>query len=224
MLGRAGQSLDRLEAGSARRVARHRLAMAAPTLPRVLDPALGPAHRRPPSGRSRNRRPRQDNGRGESPVGCSPHPRGAPEARHRHRRAHRLQAPAEVAPPALSDLADVPRQPPPRLGLHRLLHRAHRSPPRPLRPRRPRPPPPARRPLQPDRAPHRPLDRSADRERLSGRVRAALSPPRPRPDLRSAISAPREGHGNRGGFSRHRTARGRTRSRSGSSARSGASA
>ena len=41
VLGRAGQSLDRLEAGSAHRVARHRPAMAAPTLPRVLDPALG---------------------------------------------------------------------------------------------------------------------------------------------------------------------------------------
>src|SRR2546427_9541969 len=38
---------------------------------------------------------------------------------------------------------------------------------------------PARRPLQRDRAPHRPLDRPADRGRLPGRLRALLSPARP---------------------------------------------
>src|SRR5213592_642748 len=51
--------------------------------------------------------------------------------------------------------------------------------PRPLRPRRARPPSPARRPLQRDRAPHRPLDRPANRGRLSGRLCARLSPTRP---------------------------------------------
>src|SRR2546425_5467871 len=37
----------------------------------------------------------------------------------------------------------------------------------------------ARRPLQRDRAPNRPLDRPADRGRLPGRLRARLSPARP---------------------------------------------
>jgi putative transposase len=41
------QSLDRLETGSGLRVTRHRLAMAAASLPRVLDPALRSADRRP---------------------------------------------------------------------------------------------------------------------------------------------------------------------------------
>ena len=42
--------------------------------------------------------------------GCASHPRGTLEARYRCRRAHRLPAHAEAAPPALSDLAHVPRQ------------------------------------------------------------------------------------------------------------------
>ena len=54
-------------------------------------------------------RPRQENGRGESLVGCSSDARGPPEARRRHRRAHCLPPHAEPAPGALTDLADVPR-------------------------------------------------------------------------------------------------------------------
>src|SRR6267143_66063 len=110
---------------------------------------------------------------------------------------HRLAAAPEAGYPALSDLADVPDQSRPGLGLDRFLHRAHRAPPRPLRPRRSRPPSPARRPFQRDRAPHRPLHRPADRGRVPGRLRAALSPARPRPGLRPAVSAPREGPGDR---------------------------
>jgi hypothetical protein len=126
---------------------------------RVLDPALGSAQRRPPSHQRRDRRPDQENGGGESLVRCAPHPRGAPEARPQRGRRHRLAAAPQAALPALSDLAGVSRQPRPRLGLNRLLHRAHRSPARPLRPRRARSPPPADRPLQRDRASHCGLDR-----------------------------------------------------------------
>src|SRR2546427_9752888 len=49
------------------------------------------------------------------------------------------------------------RQPCPRSGLPRFLHGANRAPARPLCSRRARSPPPERRPLQRDRAPHRPL-------------------------------------------------------------------
>ena len=47
ILGRAGPSLDRLEAGSDHCLARHRPTMAAATLPRVLGPALGSVYPRP---------------------------------------------------------------------------------------------------------------------------------------------------------------------------------
>jgi hypothetical protein len=40
---------------------------------------------------------------------CAPHPRGVPQARHRHRRAHSLPAHAHPTSRTLSDLADVPR-------------------------------------------------------------------------------------------------------------------
>jgi hypothetical protein len=94
VVGRAGQSLDRLAACSGHRVARHRPAMAAPTLPRVLDSAVRSVHGRPPCRQCRDHSPRQENDRGESLVG-----------------AHRLPPYTEAPPPALSDLADVPRQP-----------------------------------------------------------------------------------------------------------------
>jgi hypothetical protein len=48
--------------------------MAAASLPRVLDPVFGSAQRRPPSHQRRDRRPDQDNGGGESPVGCPANP------------------------------------------------------------------------------------------------------------------------------------------------------
>src|SRR6266436_1325194 len=42
-----------------------------------------PTGSRPPSGRCRDHRPRQENGRGESLVGCSQNPRRTSQARHR---------------------------------------------------------------------------------------------------------------------------------------------
>jgi hypothetical protein len=49
-VGRAGKSLDQLETGSGHRLARHRPTMAAPPLPRVLDPArAGPPEAAHPS-------------------------------------------------------------------------------------------------------------------------------------------------------------------------------
>src|SRR5262245_5719322 len=53
-------------------------------------------------------------------------------------------------PPALSDLADLSRQPCRRLRFNRLLHRAHRSPSHPIRAHRPGPPPPQGRAFQRD--------------------------------------------------------------------------
>src|SRR5437667_163580 len=115
-------------------------------------------------------------------------------ARHRCGRAYRLPLAPEATVPAPAELANVSDQSCPRLGLDRFLHRAHRAAPRPLRPCRARPPSPARRLLQRDRASHRPLDRPAGRGRLPRRLRPVLSPPRPRPSLWRALSAPREGH------------------------------
>src|SRR5438445_4339980 len=48
-LGRARQSLDRMEAASRDRDSGHRPAVAAASLPRVLDQALRPAHPRSPA-------------------------------------------------------------------------------------------------------------------------------------------------------------------------------
>jgi hypothetical protein len=54
----------------------------APPLPRLLDPSFGPITRRPPTRPHRGRRAHQDDGHGESSVGCASHTRRAPEARH----------------------------------------------------------------------------------------------------------------------------------------------
>src|SRR5919106_3369043 len=48
VLGRPGQSVERLAAGAGHRLARHRPALAAATLPRLLDPDLLPPDRRAP--------------------------------------------------------------------------------------------------------------------------------------------------------------------------------
>jgi putative transposase len=64
----------------------------------------------------------------------------------------RLSARPTGGRPAVTDLADVPRQPCPRSRLPRLLHGPHRRLPRALRSRRARSPSPAGRPLQRDRA------------------------------------------------------------------------
>jgi putative transposase len=82
--------------------------------------------------------------RREPALGRPTNPWRALEAWPRRVRAHRLSPHAEAPPRAFSDLADVPRQPCPRLGLDRLLHRAYRSLPRPLRLRHTRPPHPRR--------------------------------------------------------------------------------
>src|SRR4030095_7311797 len=110
-LGRAFERWPWLEAGSRDGVAGHCPALAAASLPQLLGQALGPTNRSPPSGRFGDRRPRQENGRGESFVGGAPHPRRTHQARPRCVRAHRLPLDPELASPAVSDLADVPRQP-----------------------------------------------------------------------------------------------------------------
>ena len=102
-------------------------------------------------------------GRREPPVGRPTNPWRTPEARHQRGRAHRLSVHAEAASAAVSDLANITRQPCPGFGLPRFLHGPHCALARPLRSRRAGSPSPTRRPLQRDRAPHRPLDRPADR-------------------------------------------------------------
>src|SRR3989454_3393627 len=173
------------------------LRWSAAPLPRVLEQALWPLDRRSPG------RPRRDqdfdhpHGHRKPPLGRPTNPWRAPEARYRRRRANRLPADAEAASPAVSDVADVPRQPCPRLGRPRFLHGSHRALARPLRSRRARSPSPARRPLQRDRTPYCPLDRPANRGHLPGRLRAVLPPPRSRLGLRARVPATREGHGHR---------------------------
>src|SRR5438445_13051023 len=179
LLGRAVEDVGGLEAGSRHRVTQHRPAVAAAPLLRALDQALRRAHRGPPTPHCRDQGSRHTDGCGQSVVGRPENSRGTSPVGDRRLRAHRLSAHAEAAPPAVSDLADVPRQPCLRSGLPRFLHGANRAPARPLCSRRARSPPPARRPLQRDRASHRPLDRPADRGCLSGRLRALLSPARP---------------------------------------------
>src|SRR5262245_5840755 len=65
---------------------------------------------------------------------------------------------AEAAHTAIPDVANVPRQSCPRSLLLRFLHGSHGRPARPLRSRRARSPSAARRTLQRDRTPHRPMD------------------------------------------------------------------
>src|SRR5207249_4960423 len=121
-LGRARQSLDRMEAASRDRGSGHRPAVAAASLPRVLDQALRPAYPRSPARQRRDQSPGQPNGRGESTLGRPAYPCRAPQARHRPGRAHRLPADAETSSPAVTDLADIPHQPCPRSRFPRFLH------------------------------------------------------------------------------------------------------
>src|SRR2546425_3080481 len=197
LLGRPVEGVGRLEAGSRHRVAQHRPAVAAPPLRRLLDqtlrsPPCGTAARQPPD---QNTRP--TNGSGQSSLGRAPNPWRAAEARNRGGRAYGLPAAPEAAHTAVPDLADVPRQPCPGPGLHRLLHGPHRGLAGAFRPRRARSPSPARRPLQHHRAPDRALDGPADRGRLPERHRAVLSSARSRPSLRRPVSAPNEGYADR---------------------------
>src|SRR5438094_1591397 len=174
---------------------RHRLAVAAPPLPRALDQGLRPAHPRSPARQRRDQSPDHANGGGQSALGRSTNPWRAAQARPGRGRAHRLAITPEATLPAVADLANLPGQSCPKLGLDRFLHRAHRSAPRPVRRGRAPPPSPARRPLQRHRASHRRLDHPADRRRVPGRLRAALPPPRSRQRLRAGVSATRQEHG-----------------------------
>ena len=157
-------------------------------------------------------------------VGRPANPWRAPEARYRRGRAHRLPADPEAALPAVSDLADVSRQPCPRPGLHRFLHGSHRracasssssscS------------PTTAARVLHFNVTEHptAALDRPAARGGLPRRLRAVLSPPRSRRVYGHAFRHRVKGMGIREVADRARAAHGRIPSRSGSSARSGAS-
>src|SRR3989449_2904455 len=127
-----------------------------------------PTGGRPPVNAEINHRPGQENGRGESPVGCPQNPWRAPEARHRRGRAHRLPADAEAPHTALADLAYIPDQSPPGPGRPRFLHGSHNAPARALHPGRSRPPSPTCPSLQRDGTSHRRLDRPAGRGRLPG--------------------------------------------------------
>src|SRR5262245_2299979 len=109
VLDLARQSVEKMETVSRHRHPGHRPAVAAATLPRVLDPPFGSAQRRPPPGQRQDRRTCQDDGRGESLVGCAAHPRRAPEARPRGVRAHRIPLDPKSALPAVPDLAHLPR-------------------------------------------------------------------------------------------------------------------
>ena len=75
VLDQPSQTLDRLAGGAGHRLTRHRPALAAATLPRLLDPALASVTRRPPTCQHRGRHARQNDGHGESPVGSAAHPR-----------------------------------------------------------------------------------------------------------------------------------------------------
>jgi len=69
----------------------------------------------------------------ESELGCTPRSRGAAQARHRHRRDQRQQIHGAQSQAAVSDLAHVPGESRPAVGLERLLYCPHPSLPDPLR-------------------------------------------------------------------------------------------
>src|SRR5437879_1417307 len=105
LLDLAGQGLARVEAASRDRDPRHRPAVAAAPLLRVLDQALRPPDRRSPSRPCRDQGFDRPHGHREPSLGRSANPWRAAEARYRRGRAHSLPAHAEAAPPAVSDLA-----------------------------------------------------------------------------------------------------------------------
>src|SRR3989442_9710668 len=70
----------------------HRVAVAAATLPRLLDQALRPAPEGSPTCQRRDQGPGRANGRRQSAMGRTQDPRRAPHAGHRRLRAHRLSA------------------------------------------------------------------------------------------------------------------------------------
>src|SRR5882724_2858329 len=64
-----------VETASRVRYPRYRSAMAAAPVPRLLDQALQPAHRRPPVRQRRDQGPDHTNGRREPPLGRPENPR-----------------------------------------------------------------------------------------------------------------------------------------------------
>jgi hypothetical protein len=104
------QSLDRLETGSGLRVARHRLAMAAASLPRVLDPALRSADRRPTM-RSAEIVALVRRMAAANPLWGAPRIHGELLKLGIDIAERTLSASCRSAAPALSDLADVPVRP-----------------------------------------------------------------------------------------------------------------
>jgi len=108
LLGRAGQGLDQVAAVPHHRNPCYRSAVAAVPLPGALDSVLRPAHRVPPTRQRRDHRPGQENGRGQSSVGCPQNQRRASQAWPRCGRAHRLPADVEAPYTAFADLAHIP--------------------------------------------------------------------------------------------------------------------
>src|SRR2546428_5887788 len=182
-----------VEAASRDRYRRHRPAVAAAPLSRVLEQALWPLDRRSPGRPCRDQDFDHPHGHREPPLGRPTNPQRAPQARPRCGRAHRLPADAKEALAAVADVANVSGEPCPRPGLDRFLGRAQRPAPRPFRLGRARPPPPPCPPLRRYRASHLRLDHPATRRCVPGGLRATLSPPRSRRCLRSRVPAPSEG-------------------------------
>jgi len=96
LLGDALTRLVALAGGPPRRQAEHCRALAPGGLPSLLGLALSTAAR-PPAHRGRRALPRPPDGRCQPALGRPAHPRRAPQARHRHRRADGL--PADAARP-----------------------------------------------------------------------------------------------------------------------------
>jgi hypothetical protein len=89
------------------RHSRHRPAVVAAALPRVLDQTLSPAHLRSPARQRRGQSPVQAKGRGESTLERPANPCRAPQARHRCHRTYGLPADAQAWSPVVTDLAEV---------------------------------------------------------------------------------------------------------------------
>src|SRR5437870_5130614 len=102
----------------------HRGALAAPTLPRLLDQALRPAPEGSPTCQRRDQGPGRANGRRESPMARTPDSRRAPQARDRRVRAHGLPPDAQALSTPVPNVAHVSDQPRSGPGPDRVLHRS----------------------------------------------------------------------------------------------------
>src|SRR5207245_4444300 len=80
VLGRVGQRVGRLEAGSRHRVTQHRPAVAAPPLPRVLGQTLRARRGGTPAPKPPDQGSRRTDGSGQSSVGRASNPRRIAEA------------------------------------------------------------------------------------------------------------------------------------------------